>query len=79
MSLFCELDRYMISLYLQENSGKIISAICAKLSEELQQKKDEIEKAQKAGAADPAAISARIDQYSNSVERIDDLIAKVLE
>ena len=64
---------------LQENSGKIISAICAKLSEELQQKKDEIEKAQKAGAADPAAISARIDQYSNSVERIDDLIAKVLE
>ena len=61
---------------LQENSRSTITAICAKLDDELRQKKDEIEKVQKADAAE---ISAQIEKYSAGVKRIDDLIAKVLE
>ena len=61
---------------LQENSRSTITAICAKLDDELRQKKDEIEKVQKADAAE---ISAQIEKYSAGVKRIDDLIAKVLD
>lgn len=39
---------------LKENSGNTITAICAKFDEELQKKKQEIENAQKTGAANAA-------------------------
>ena len=64
---------------LRENSSTTITAICAKLDDELRQKKEEIEKVLKAGEADSAKVSAQIEKYSAGVRKIDDLIAKVLE
>ena len=63
---------------LKENSGNTITAICAKFDEELQKKKQEIENAQKAGAANAAEISAQMEKYSRAVEKIDALLASVM-
>lgn len=63
---------------LRENSSSTITAICEKFDEELRQKKQEIEKVQKAGAENAAETAARIEKYSSSVRRIDELLAKVM-
>ena len=63
---------------LRENSSSTITAICEKFDEELRQKKQEIEKVQKAGAENAAETAARIEKYSSGVRRIDELLAKVM-
>ena len=62
---------------LRENSGAAISEICKKFDDELQSKKQEIEKAQQDSAANAAEISAQIEKCSSGIKKLDELLAKV--
>ena len=61
------------------DSSEAISAICAKLDDELQRMKQQIEAMQKSDADDEADISAQVEKYQSAVSRIDELLAKVAD
>lgn len=71
--------RESVVAILRENSSEAISAICAKLDDELQRMKQQIEAMQKSDADDEADISAQVEKYQSAVSRIDELLAKVAD
>lgn len=63
---------------LRQNSGAAINAICANMDAELQNMKKNIAAMKESDAADEADIAAQVEKYSNGVQRIDELLAKVM-